>query len=111
MTAWMKHHGGHALIACGVAYALIVFGLSTAWATAVGCFVFPTLHEAVEILRGSNRTADWRDHVADWVSYQPAWILVLIGAGSWGYAGLIAVLIGVSYAATLKWSRPGPYQP
>ena len=111
MTPWMKHHGGHALIACGVAFAVVSFGWPVWLGALLGCIAFPAIHEAIEVWQGSRSTADWRDHVADFISYQPAWVLVLIGAGSWGYAGIIAALIGVSYAATLKWSRPGPYQP
>lgn len=107
IAVW-KYHGGHALIACGVAFFFVAFGWSVWLGALLGCVGFPLIHETVEVVRGSTGTANWRDHVADLVSYQPAWIVVLVGAGEWAWAGAVLAFLAVAYAATVGWTRPGP---
>lgn len=110
IAVW-KYHGGHALIACGVAFVAVALGLSVWLGALLGCVVFPVIHEGVEVATGSVGTEKWRDHVADLVSYQPAWIPVLIGAGHWAWAGAALAFLAVAYAATVGWTRPGPKAP
>lgn len=110
IAVW-KYHGGHALIACGVAFVFLVFGWVPWLCVLLGSVVFPLIHETVEVLNGSVGTEKWRDHVADFVSYQPAWVVVLVAAGAWAWAGAVLAFIGVAYAATVGWTRPGPKAP
>jgi CDP-diglyceride synthetase len=107
---WVKHHGGHVLLAAGIAFLAMCFHLSIWFGLFLGCIVFPTMHEAIEVEGGSRATADWRDHAADWVSYQLPWVFALAGNRLYLWAGAVAVVVTAGYVATLRWARPGPYQ-
>lgn len=109
VTHWTLHHAGHLVIAIVVAWlaqTLLHVGVVAGAGFAVAVALLIETYEIV--LLKSTSTAQWRDHVADLVTYLFIWPFVLAGARLWFWAGVSLALLAVLYAITLAWSKPGP---